>query len=116
MKPILIVDDSADDRDLLELLLRPLGLPLLVTECGNTAFEIMQQQAVSLVITDYSMPNGDGLWLLSKIQKQFIEVPVVLVTAEKSLDQQLVKGLGAYEFFSKPFCPERLLQIVSSVV
>ena len=109
---ILIVEDDQISRRLLEAFLCDWGYQVQVTMDGSEAWdEIQKPEAPSLVISDWMMPNMDGLELCGRIRK--MERPgytyFIILTA-KGRKEDLIKGLeaGADDFLIKPFDREEM--------
>jgi len=116
---VLIVDDSAVMRKVIERTLRQAGLPLAnVLEAANgmealerlrTAGE--QQVLVSLVMTDINMPEMDGLEFVRQAYSEGLtkDVPVVMITTEGS-EQHVTAAIvaGARGYIRKPFTAEQV--------
>ncbi len=111
---ILIVDDSAAIRKILQRVLRQAELPLgQIYEAGDgiQALEIMQANNVSLVLSDINMPNMDGLQLLAQIKAnpQWQSVQVVMITTEGNQARVMeAVGLGAAGYVRKPFTSDQI--------
>lgn len=103
---ILIVDDDADMRRLLLHTLQRWGYDVVPASDGVQAWEILQREPISFVITDWIMPNLDGLELCRRIREgRFARyIYIILLTAKNSKDE-LIKGMeaGADDFLIKPF-------------
>lgn len=102
---VLIVEDSPVYRRLLSRMLTQWGYVVSEAENGVAALEILQNQPVSLVISDWEMPEMDGLTLCREIRsRQFGHyVYVILLTArEDPGDLTLGFDAGADDFLSKP--------------
>ena len=103
---ILIVDDDVDMRRLLLRLLQKWGYDVVPAADGVQAWELLQNEPISFVITDWIMPKLDGLGLCRRIREgRFARyIYVILLTAKNSKDE-LVKGMeaGADDFLIKPF-------------
>ncbi len=103
---ILIADDAADSRLILQRLLKKWGHEVLVAEDGAEAWQILEKDPVSFVITDWMMPHMDGAELCRRIRgsKRPNYVYVILLTA-KDGKGDLVEGMecGADDFLNKPF-------------
>jgi two-component system chemotaxis response regulator CheY len=111
---VLIVDDSAAIRKILQRVLRQADVPLgQVFEAGDglEALEALKNQTVGLILSDINMPNMDGIELLShlKATEQWKHVPVVMVTTEGSQARVMeAVGLGAAGYVRKPFTAEQI--------
>ena len=103
---ILIVDDDADMRRLLLRTLQRWGYDVVPASDGVEAWERLQNEPISFVITDWTMPNLDGLGLCRRIREaKFARyIYVILLTAKNSKDE-LITGMeaGADDFLIKPF-------------
>lgn len=108
---ILIAEDEAIPRKLLEASLRKFGHEVLSVENGRQAWEILAKGEIRMVIADWMMPEMDGLELIRRIRK--IERPcyvyTILLTARGNR-QDLIEGLsaGADDYLVKPFDVEEL--------
>ncbi len=116
---ILIVDDFATMRKILKNILKELGYTdLLEAEDGQAALEILRREKVDLVISDWNMPNMDGLSLLKAIRSDeaLKDTPVLMVTAEAQKQNVLeaVKA-GVNNYVVKPFTPEVIQEKISKI-
>ena len=78
---------------------------------GREALSVLQQEWVDLVITDYNMPDMDGMELIAEMKKDEVltSIPVVVVTTEgsqKRVNEFIEKG--AADYIKKPFSPEEI--------
>ena len=100
MPKILVVDDSLADRKLAGgLLEKNPKFDISFAENGQLAVDQLNQGLPDLVLTDLQMPELNGLQLVSEIQRNFPQVPVILMTAtgsEKIAVQALQKGAASY--------------------
>ena len=111
---VLIVDDSSVMRSVLKKTVQMCGFnigELLEAGDGVEALEVLKQNWVDLVLTDYNMPRMDGLQLIEEMKKDEVlaRIPVVVVTtegSEKKVKTFLEKGASGY--LQKPFTPEQL--------
>lgn len=114
MLDILIVDDSAGIRKILQRVIRQAEVPLgAVHEAGDgvEALELLKTQTVGLILSDINMPNMNGLELLShlKATDTLKHVPVVMVSTEGSQAKVLeAVQLGAAGYVRKPFNAEQI--------
>ncbi|MBI4891023.1 MAG: sigma-54-dependent Fis family transcriptional regulator [Acidobacteria bacterium] len=107
---ILVVDDEADIRESLEVLLDMEGYTVLTAENATEGLKRLESGVFDLVLLDLMMPDRSGLEVLDEIRKRDIETPVFLITAYGSIEVA-VEALksGANDYFSKPWDNEKLL-------
>src|SRR4030043_1853772 len=108
---ILIVEDSATYRRILEKELQNLGYTVLIAGDGNEAWDIILKDGVSLVITDWMMPGLDGLELCRQIRatKRPRYAYFILLTAlEGKSNYMEAMEAGVDDFINKPFDPDQL--------
>jgi CheY-like chemotaxis protein len=100
---ILVVDDEPSLLTVLEKSFSPCGYQILTALSGEQALEIVEENAIDLVITDLKMDKMHGLELAEKLLKQDPDRPVLLMTGYGELEnaQQALK-VGVYEYFTKP--------------
>jgi two-component system chemotaxis response regulator CheY len=113
-KRILVVDDSSTMRRILRATLNRVGY-MDITEAGNgvEAFAKASEQTFDCVLTDWNMPEMDGLELTVRLRQkpEYKNVPIVMVTTEggkQDVLEALTKGTTSY--IVKPFTPEILKQ------
>ncbi|MDD2558605.1 MAG: sigma-54 dependent transcriptional regulator [Desulfuromonadaceae bacterium] len=101
---LLIVDDEASMREVLEIMFHAEGYSVDVAADGAQALEKLQHQAYDLILTDMRMPNIDGLELLERIRNLHTETLVIMMTAYSTTAQAVeAMKLGAYDYIVKPF-------------
>jgi two-component system chemotaxis response regulator CheY len=116
MLDILIVDDSAGIRKILQRVIRQADVPLgIVHEAGDgcEALEVLKTETVGLILSDINMPNMNGLELLSRLKSDqaFKNVPVVMVSTEGNQAKVLeAVRLGAAGYVHEPFDAEQIRQ------
>jgi len=108
---ILIADDDSTTRRLLQSYLEKWGHEVTAARSGSEALELFEQGGYSFVITDWSMPEMDGLELITRIRSlpRAAYVYIVLVTA-RAQAEDVVQGIeaGADDFVAKPFDRDEL--------
>jgi len=109
---ILLVDDETGILDSLRILFRGEGYEVLTALGGAEALEIISSERPDLVVTDIRMPGTSGLEVLAQTREVDPEIPVILMTAQASL-QSAVRAVneGAYYYLQKPFANDDLLAI-----
>lgn len=114
---LLIVDDEPEIRQVMQHIAEALEIPYMTAASGNEAFEIVQKHPVTAIITDMSMPNGDGKSLLFNIRATGSAIPCAFLTAfeTKEFIQDALR-LGAYEFVSKPFAVEAIESLMCRII
>jgi two-component system response regulator AtoC len=106
---ILVVDDDASQRRLVEFWLQEEGYAPVTTHDGVAGFQAFEQRAPSLVIADIRMPGMSGLDLLSRIKAANAEAPVILITAFGTVaDAVEAMKLGAADYVLKPLNADEL--------
>jgi two-component system NtrC family response regulator len=101
--PILIVDDDASQRRLIEFWLQEDGYRTVTAEDGKAGLRAFEQRAPALVITDVRMPGMSGLDLLGKIKGDNPDIPFILITAFATVDDAVeAMKLGATDYILKP--------------
>jgi DNA-binding NtrC family response regulator len=109
---ILIADDDAVQRRLVENMVQKCGYEALVVDSGDAAVALLtapDAQAIDAVVLDLVMPGLDGLGVLAKIREAGLTVPVVVQTAHGGIDNVVsAMRAGAQDFVVKPVGFERL--------
>jgi two-component system, chemotaxis family, chemotaxis protein CheY len=119
---VLIVDDSAAMRKILQRLVRQMDLPLgKIHEAGDgrEAVDILKSHQVGLVLSDINMPRMDGLQLLARIKEMahMKEVPIVMITTEGGQGKVMEAfQLGATGYVRKPFTAEQIKEKLAVVL
>jgi two-component system chemotaxis response regulator CheY len=116
---ILTVDDFSTMRRIIKNILHHLGYPNVVeADDGSAAFAILQTQDIDFVISDWNMPQMNGLELLKAIRAddKLQHVPVLLVTAE-ALKENVVEAVkaGVNGYIVKPFTAETLREKIAAI-
>src|SRR5665213_3418576 len=118
MKTILVVDDDAIERKLLQTLLGKVGGYHVVTaEDGASAIAQAAKFELQTVILDMNLPDMNGLDILQKLKTSYPQLPIIMVTGVTDL-QTAVKAIqqGAHNYLTKPFQNDQLLITVQNAV
>ena len=119
---ILIVDDSAPMRAVIKKVIRASGFNtgmFFEAANGNEALSVLDGNWLDLVLTDYNMPDMDGLALLDRLKADdgTADVPVVMVTTEGSHDRvETFIDRGAAAYIKKPFTPEAIRETLNTIL
>jgi two-component system response regulator PilR (NtrC family) len=114
---VLVVDDEADIRELLELTLVRMGLAVDGVGTVREAIENLKQRRYALCLTDMRLPDGEGLEVLRYVTGQNSDVPVAVITAHGSTENAVAAlKLGAFDYLSKPIGLDQLRTLVKSAL
>ena len=119
---VLIVDDSAAIRKILQRVLRQTDLNLgEIAEAGDgtEAVEILKTRAFGLILSDINMPQMDGLQLLARIKEMehLKNVPVIMITTEGGQGKVMeAVQLGATGYDRKPFTADQIKEKLVGVL
>ncbi|WP_414567920.1 ATP-binding protein [Nostoc sp. CCY 9925] len=118
---ILVVDDDADARMLMQTVLQSAGADVLVAASVKEALALLEQQSPALLISDISMPDEDGFTLIRQIRSRTIkqggQIPAIALTAfaEAKNEQRILKA-GFQLFIAKPIEPMELVDKIIEVL
>jgi two-component system, chemotaxis family, chemotaxis protein CheY len=119
---ILVVDDSAAIRKILQRVLRQTGMAIqTIHEAGDgeEALKLLLSNKVDLILTDINMPKMDGLELLAALKRsaEWANVPVVMITTEggETKVAEAVK-LGASGYVRKPFTADQIKEKLAGIL
>ena len=116
---ILIIDDNADIRNIINDLLVDAGFKTRLAANYNQALIEIDKKLPNLAIIDVKLDKGDndGLQLLSHIKTKDKNIPVIIITGHANVEMAVMAlRAGAFEFIEKPFNQERLLNFVNRAV
>ena len=102
---LLVVDDIAENRNLLSRYFGARGFQIAQADCGLTALSMIKQQHFNAVLLDIVMPEIDGIEVLKRIRasRTQADLPVIMVSGQSaSNDIKLALDLGANDYISKP--------------
>ncbi|MFO7892297.1 MAG: sigma-54 dependent transcriptional regulator [Longimicrobiales bacterium] len=114
---ILVIDDEQSILNTLEILLRGEGFHVEVRTRGQDAIEEWEDVDPDVVLTDIRMPGVSGMDVLSAIRQKDPEVPVILMTAQASLQSAIeAVNRGAFYYLQKPFSNDDLVALCRRAV
>jgi len=118
-KPILVVEDEEDIRELVRYNLQRAGYDCVCVESGKEALEEVRKEPPALVLLDLMLPDTDGYEVCAQIKNdpRTAWVSIVMLTARGS-ERDIVRGLelGADDYVTKPFSPKILMARVGAVL
>src|SRR6266550_525026 len=114
---VLVIDDEADIRELLELSLLRMGLAVECAGSVAVAKQLLQSKRYELCLTDMRLPDGDGLELVRFIGVQCADLPVAVITAFGSTENAVAAlKAGAFDYLTKPLSLDQLRTLVKSAL
>lgn len=121
-KKLLIVDDEAHIRMLLEQTLEDLeddGVDFLMADNGEQALDIIESEEPNLVLLDVMMPKMNGMEVCQRVKQnpKLDNVYIIILTAKgQEVDKQKGLDVGANRYMTKPFDPDEILEIAREVL
>ncbi|MBN2373713.1 sigma-54-dependent Fis family transcriptional regulator [bacterium] len=118
MRPltILLIDDEDRQLQLLKEFLTYSGFDVFTANKGPDGYEIAQKNTIDLVLTDFRMPEWNGLEVLKKIKGLNPDIDVVVMTAFRNVEDALeIMKAGAYDYLAKPVDMDELENLVKRV-
>ncbi len=106
---VLIVDDDAASRRLLEVRLRAMEYEVAMAADGHEALSLIRHEVPALMLLDLQMPTMGGMELLRALRQEGIDLPTIVITAHGSIEAAVeAMKEGALDFLPKPFDPRHL--------
>ncbi len=114
---VLVVEDDQDLQDALCETLSLAGISTLAANDGRLAIDMLSREKVDMVVSDVQMQRMDGHALLKVIKEQYMNLPVLLMTAHGNVQKAIEAiRLGAVDYLVKPFDAEVLVNTVEQYV
>ena len=115
-RPVLVVDDEADIRELIQMTLMKMGLTVEMASGVQDAKDKLSKNTYDLVLTDMRMPDGTGLEVIEYVN-QISDTPIAVITAFGNADQAVhAIKLGAFDYIQKPITLAQLRTLVKSAI
>ncbi len=118
-KTIMVVDDSASLRQVVNIALKGAGYDVIEAADGKIALNKLDAQRVNLIVCDVNMPNMDGITFVRELKQRASHkfTPVIMLTTESQEEKKREgQAAGAKAWVVKPFKPEVLLGAVQKLV
>jgi two-component system phosphate regulon response regulator OmpR len=113
---LLVVDDDAELRELIEQYFVRQGYDVLCVESGVAMDAELAKTEVDLIVLDLMLPGEDGLSIAKRLKKA-INTPIIIVSAQgEDVDRIVGLEIGADDYISKPFNPRELLARIRAVL
>ena len=113
---ILVVDDEASIRRILETRLSMIGYDVVTAADGEEALDIFHEAIPDLVVLDVMMPKLDGYGVCQELRKES-DIPIIMLTALGDVADRITGlELGADDYVVKPFSPKELEARIRSVL
>jgi CheY-like chemotaxis protein len=119
VQTILVCDDEANIRNIMDFSLESEGFAVLEAADGDEALRLAATAAPDLVLLDVMMPGNDGLTVCRMLKENPAtqHIPVLLLSARASKDdREAGLAAGANDYITKPFSPQRLVDKVNEML
>jgi two-component system cell cycle response regulator DivK len=119
MKTALIIEDNADNMELISFILEKGGYNILKAETGEEGVEMTLKELPDFVILDIQLPGIDGYEVLHRIRKSEVDgsIPIIAVTSyAMSGDRERLLGAGCNGYIEKPIEPERFIDQIKKAI
>jgi two-component system alkaline phosphatase synthesis response regulator PhoP len=118
-KKIMVVDDEPYIARVIKFKLEQEGYTVISANDGITGLNKIKEEKPDLVLLDVMMPGMSGYEVCQKIKgdAELAGIPVVILTAKgQERDREQGFSMGASDYITKPFSPNRLLELVKSII
>ncbi len=119
VKTLLIIEDEAPIRDMINFALAPAGFKLILTGSVAEAERSLAKHIPDLILLDWMLPGTSGIDFAKKLKQnpKTREIPIIMLTA-KAEEENKIKGLetGADDYITKPFSPRELTARIKAML
>ncbi len=112
-KSVLIVEDNRLNRELLEILLKKLGVKVYTATNGLEGLDILKKHDVDLIISDLEMPQIDGREFAASVKKILPNIPIIAFSAMKESDiKKVIEKYDFDDYLLKPILLDKLIEVL----
>jgi two-component system, NtrC family, response regulator AtoC len=113
---VLIIEDEKISRIALTNTLRKEGFDTASASTAEEGLRLFEKDRHAAVVTDLRLPKADGMAVLSAVMAKSPDTKVIIITAYATVETAIAAlKLGAYDYLTKPFSPERLISILRNI-
>jgi DNA-binding NtrC family response regulator len=113
---ILLVEDEKISRITLTEMLRKEGYYVSACDTGNAGLEMLEHERFEVVLTDLRLPGMNGLDIVKAAKEKNADCTVIVITAYATVETAIAAlKLGAYDYVTKPFSPDKLLSMLTHI-
>ncbi|BAO82645.1 response regulators consisting of a CheY-like receiver domain and a winged-helix DNA-binding domain [Serpentinimonas maccroryi] len=114
---IVVVDDDARIRELLNRYLSQQGFEVLLAADARALDKLLQRETFDLIVLDLMLPGEDGLSICRRLRAGRLRTPIIMLTAKgEDVDRIVGLEIGADDYLGKPFNPRELLARIHAVL
>jgi DNA-binding response OmpR family regulator len=116
---VLIADDEANIRNILDFTLHAEGFTVIGARSGNEAYTLALSEQPDIIILDVMMPDSDGIETCRRLKQdeRTRRLPVILLTARAGRDdRRLGREAGADAYITKPFSPAKVVATLREIL
>jgi two-component system phosphate regulon response regulator OmpR len=117
IKKILMVDDDARMRELLQRYLTEQGFSISTVADSTELVSVLSQEHIDLLVLDLMLPGEDGLAVCRRLRSSGSAMPIIMLTARgDEVDRIIGLEMGADDYLPKPFNPRELLARINAIM
>jgi len=119
---VLIIDDEEIVRISCHRILVPEGYEVRSTESAAEGFALLEKEPSDIVLTDFKMPDIDGIEVLKRIKAQWPDIEVIMITGYQTISTsantaaEAIRSLGAFDYIEKPFVPDAIVEVIGKAM
>ncbi|MBW1742583.1 MAG: response regulator [Deltaproteobacteria bacterium] len=119
-KKVVVIDDNAEIRRVIELKLRTQGYKVITAANGKEGLNLIKSKQPDVVITDIVMPEKEGIEVITEVRRDFPNVKIIAMSGGGLIGPHeylsWTKMMGVQRTFTKPFAINEILEAVNELV